>query len=45
MIACIIQLWAHETVRQIGTAVITAIVTLLLTHAFDSRKLRATPHN
>ncbi len=40
MIEYVKQLWEHEVVRQIAVAAITAIVTSLLTHAFDGRKLR-----
>lgn len=34
------QLWGHEVVRQITIAAITAIVTLVITHALDSKKLK-----
>ena len=34
------KLWAHAAVKQISIAVVTAIVTSLLTHFFESRKLK-----
>lgn len=34
------QLWAHAAVKQVSIAVVTAIVTALLTHISESRKLR-----
>lgn len=40
MIEYITQLWAHAAVKQVSIAVVTAIVTSLLTHIFENRKLR-----